>query len=238
MRNMRTKKAIVSIVLAIMFLTIACLGTAARNNQDNDYRNIHSITFVHYAKSSDTTNRPPFDDTEDDFKVLGLKLISALSYELNPSGSDLDESEVISVLQMSLATWDSETSFDLFDDTITITTGSSAIGDDKSTISWSNLGSSGIIAQNSLRYNKATGEIIESDVTFNSYYSWSTTGESTAMDLQNIATHEFGHNGLADLRSYKDFALTMYGRSGPGEIIKRTLGTGDILGIQAVYGSS
>jgi hypothetical protein len=78
---------------------------------------------------------------------------------------------------------------------------------------------------------------VESDVVFNTYYTWSTTGASSAMDLQNIATHEFGHNGLNDLKAPRDWALTMYAYSGLGETDKQTLGTGDILGIQKLYGS-
>jgi hypothetical protein len=57
------------------------------------------------------------------------------------------------------------------------------------------------------------------------------------MDLQNIATHEFGHNGLADLKPLKDAELTMYYASSLGETKKRSLGVGDILGIQALYGA-
>jgi hypothetical protein len=51
-----------------------------------------------------------------------------------------------------------------------------------------------------------------------------------------MATHEFGHNGLSDLRPPKDQELTMYAYSSLGEIKKRSLGTGDILGIQKLYG--
>jgi hypothetical protein len=72
---------------------------------------------------------------------------------------------------------------------------------------------------------------------FNTHYSWSTSGDSDKMDLQNIATHELGHNGLGDLRSPKDAELTMYAFSSLGETKKRTLGTGDIWGIQKLYGA-
>jgi hypothetical protein len=58
------------------------------------------------------------------------------------------------------------------------------------------------------------------------------------MDLKNIATHEFGHNGLNDLYMPPSIALTMYGYSGYGETDKQTLGTGDISGIQALYGGA
>jgi len=95
----------------------------------------------------------------------------------------------------------------------------------------------GVIAVNYLWYSPRTKEIVESDVIFNTYYTWDVTGASGAMDLQNIATHEFGHNGLDDLRPPKDWALTMYAYSSLGETIKQDLGVGDILGIQKLYGA-
>jgi hypothetical protein len=55
------------------------------------------------------------------------------------------------------------------------------------------------------------------------------------MDVQNIATHEFGHNGLDDLMPPKDWKLTMYAYSYKGEIDKRTLGYGDKLGWRELY---
>ena len=73
---------------------------------------------------------------------------------------------------------------------------------------------------------------------FNTYYTCSTDefcGEE-AMDLQNIVTHEFGHNGLNDLYMPPCTALTMYGYSDFGDIDKRSLGAGDISGIQELYG--
>ena len=38
-----------------------------------------------------------------------------------------------------------------------------------------------------------TGEIVESDVFFNSAFAWSTTGASDRFDLQSVAVHEIGH---------------------------------------------
>ena len=50
-------------------------------------------------------------------------------------------------------------------------------------------------------------------------------------------THEFGHwAGLADLYNSRDYWLTMYGYSNNGITYQRTLGRGDVLGLQKVYG--
>ena len=109
-----------------------------------------------------------------------------MTYEVNPIGSDLTDAEVLAALSSSLETWDLVIggSFELFDNTLTITTDTS--GDDgKNTISWADL-SDGVIAQNRLAYNLYTGEIVESDVTFNTDYLWSTSEScpDNKMDLK------------------------------------------------------
>lgn len=82
-----------------------------------------------------------------------------------------------------------------------------------------------------------SSEIVETDMKLNAYYEWSLSGEPGKIDVQNIVTHEFGHwCGLADLYIDADYWLTMYGFSNYGETHKQTLGSGDILGLQEVYG--
>lgn len=210
---------------------------------------IEKITFIHYAKSSGHS-KPVWDDTEveeDDFKFLvgGIKWFDTIFYEVSTYEMPgyLVPAVVRSKLEESLETWDDAVTdeffnAELFSDTIIITDGPVVSGDEKNTVGWGSL-NSGIIAVAYLRYNPATKEIVESDIIFNAYYAWSTDDESIdgAMDLQNIATHEFGHNGLNDLRPPKDGALTMYGYSDFGDIDKRDLGYGDILGIKKLYGS-
>jgi len=88
-------------------------------------------------------------------------------------------------------------------------------------------------------------EIIEFDIMFDTDFTWGYAGETSEtqlgntdiMDLQNIATHEFGHGaGLADLYDSRASEETMYGYSTYGETKKRTLYIGDIKGIQKLYG--
>jgi Matrixin len=86
--------------------------------------------------------------------------------------------------------------------------------------------------------SRVTGEVLEADTVFNKRYPWAIFANSPdcqsspeAYDLQNIATHEFGHwIGLDDLFDDSDKDLTMYGFGAGGEVKKRTLGTGDISG--------
>lgn len=87
-------------------------------------------------------------------------------------------------------------------------------------------------------YSRVSGEILEVDTLFNKRRPWAIFANSPecqsspeAYDLQNVATHEFGHwVGLDDLYDDSDRDLTMYGFSAGGEVKKRTLGTGDISG--------
>jgi hypothetical protein len=220
-------------VLMLLLLAVPVLATPSKKPASTP-PDIEKITFVHYAKSGHS--KPTWDDTEDDFRLIagGVKWPDTMVYEVNPSGSGLADPVVLSTLEASSETWDAETSFELF--APPTLTGATSVGYDKTNrVVWGAL-DPGIIAVNYLWYRPSTKEIVESDMVFNTYYTWGTTGADDAMDLQNIATHEFGHNGLDDLRPPKDWALTMYAYSDYGETIKRDLGTGDILGIQELYG--
>jgi len=168
----------------------------------------------------------------------GVKWFNTISYEVNPDGSGLENNPelVRSTLDASSETWDEETGFELF--YTPSLTEDSLIGYDKiNRIVWSDL-DPGVTAVTHLYIDLRTKEIVEFDIVFNIYYGWSVSDENDKMDLQNIATHEFGHNGLDDLRPPKDWALTMYAYSSLGETQKRGLGNGDILGIQELYGSN
>lgn len=82
-----------------------------------------------------------------------------------------------------------------------------------------------------------TKELIEFDIVFDIADPWSTDGAEGTFDIQNVMTHELGHTlVLDDLRSPKDGALTMHAYTWSGDSVKRTLGSGDILGIQEIYG--
>ncbi len=222
-------------LLLLCALVLAINGTAMAASKSDTPPNIEKVTFVHYAKSDDHS-KPIWDDTVSNFKLIagGVKWFSTITYEINPAGSGLSPELVRSTLEASSEIWDLQTSFELF--TSPTLTGNTLIGYDHiNRVVWGTL-NPGVIAVTYLWYNPASKQMVEFDMVFNNYYLWRTDGADNAMDLQNIATHEFGHNGLSDLKSSKDQALTMYAYSDLGETIKRTLGTGDMLGIQKLYG--
>ena len=86
-----------------------------------------------------------------------------------------------------------------------------------------------------LWYNTETFQIDESDIIFNIYYQWTTTGETGKFDIQGTVTHEVGHLlGLDDLYSLTDSSSTMYGYTSDGRE-SRTLDQDDIDGITILY---
>lgn len=97
---------------------------------------------------------------------------------------------------------------------------------------------SGAIAITRTWYYVNTGEVVESDITLSSNLAWSTTAPSSdcggvagTYDVQNIATHELGHQvGLIDLYGSADRDLTMYGYGTTTELKKDSLGAGDTNG--------
>jgi len=207
---------------------------------------LEKITFIHYAKPNDRSE-PVWDDTVDIYKFMfgGIKWAETMQYEVNIAGSGLKKAEVLKALGTSLDTWNDAiaeklSSFKLFDKLVPLKEDATpGENDEHNIVVWEDLSEiygANVIAVNSFWFNPALKVIVDSDVVFNSYYTWSTTGVYDAMDLQNIATHEFGHNGLNDLYMPPSTALTMYGYSGFGETDKQTLGTGDISGIQELYG--
>ena len=147
---------------------------------------------------------------------------------------------------VSLATqeWDKATTANLLSNfyypTVTGTKGAAVTLNGENAVFFADYSDSNVIAIASYWYSRATKEIVECDIMFNTDFQWGDAeADSRLMDLQNIATHELGHFfNLADLYGTTDTqkALTMYGYSWEGDTQKRTLELGDIAGIQKVFG--
>jgi hypothetical protein len=108
-----------------------------------------------------------------------------------------------------------------------------------------------VLAATSLIVDDATGEIVESDIFFNSEFDWSVSpaGENRRFDIESIAVHEIGHlNGLG----HSAIGETQLGSDGtrrvvaaetvmfpiayvPGNTTDRTLKADDVAGISDIY---
>jgi len=179
---------------------------------------------------------PSSDDsaTNPDFKLLPFHWYTTAKYWINPSNKySFSTSAVVAAITASANAWDAKTSADVFSIQGT-TAGSAGRFDGYNVVSWGAY-RYGVIAVTYIWYSG--DRIIESDTRMNTWFKWSLSGEAGKMDVQNIMTHEFGHwCGLNDLYNDNDYYLTMYGYASYGETYKQTLGYGDTLGLQAVYG--
>jgi len=153
----------------------------------------------------------------------------------NPFG--LTSSQVLAASNAGGNAWDAAVAADIFG---SMTQGGSASAirrqDFINQMGFKNLGGGGTIA---VTYTWAyqDGRAAESDAAFNTFFAWGVNGESNKMDLQGIATHEHGHTfgmGHSSTAS-QNSCLTMYPYGNYGQTYQRTLGDGDILGIDAIY---
>ncbi|MFO0753453.1 MAG: matrixin family metalloprotease [Thermodesulfovibrionales bacterium] len=159
---------------------------------------------------------------------------SSVTYYLNTLGGPSGASDA---LRAALQTWtEVNTSSFTFVYGGTNTSASCGVRDGSNMICFGAVTTEGVLARNLFWYSTSTGRIIDSDITFNTNYTWKTDGSSGAYDMQNVATHELGHSlSLADLYAAADSEKTMYGYSGAGETKKRTLDQDDIDGISYLY---
>jgi len=181
---------------------------------------------------------PSEDDSNEtgDYKLLPFSWNwTKAKYWINPKNRyGFSANEVVAAITAAANTWDSQTNTAVF--SYEGTTGRSpGKRDGYNVVGWGSY-RAGVIAVTYIWY--IGNRIIESDTKLNTFYKWSLSGEPNKMDVQNIMTHEFGYwCGLDNLYDNKDYWLTMYGYADYGETYKRTLGLGDIQGLQAVYGA-
>ena len=133
----------------------------------------------------------------------------SVTYYINPSGGPSDS---LTAIYYAMSTWTNVGSSN-FTFAYGGSTTSTAHGTNNgyNIIDFGGGLESGTVAENATWYYTSTGYLIDSDIRFNTSYTWDTTGSASAMDVQNIATHEFGHSlKLTDLYSTTDSDKTMY----------------------------
>ena len=160
--------------------------------------------------------------------------VPSASFFVNTSGSPAGS---LVALQNSMQTWsDVPTSSFVFLYAGATTSLSHGDFDGQNIVTFAPMGNTGVLAENNFWYNSVTGQLVDSDIRFNTTYSWSASGAPGLYDVQNIATHELGHSlALADLYGVTDAEKTMYGFGELGETRKRTLDPDDIAGIAHLY---
>jgi hypothetical protein len=155
-------------------------------------------------------------------------------YYINENTSDCSGEGA--AVQAADTTWDNVASADFYF-RYGGTTSTTAAGEDgENSVLWRDLGSSGPIAVCTIRWSADPHTIVEFDIEFNDFHTWSTTGAPGTYDVQSVATHELGHAlTLRDLYGSADSEKTMYGLGSPGETKQRTLESEDEAGISYIY---
>jgi len=107
-----------------------------------------------------------------------------------------------------------------------------------------------VLASTTLLIDEETGDLVESDIFFNSAFAWSVAenGESGRFDLETIALHEIGHFSGLGHSALGETELVDTGRRvlaadaamfpiafGPGNIANRILRADDVAGISDLY---
>ena len=168
-----------------------------------------------------------------------------INYVIDPDNPDnLTEDFIINAISAGAEEWDVHTNKNLFESYIIDYDSSwdSDAPDGKNELLFGDYSQDGVIAVaivwGYFGGRPSNRQITEFDILFDTDFIW---GDATinpeVMDLQNIATHEIGHGvGLADLYDTVCIDETMYGYSTEGDLKKRDLNSGDITGIQSLYG--
>ncbi len=250
--NMK-KYANIYVLLVLFVLTIdTALSVPNNDNSQADEHNpvitiedpvrgIVKAEFIHYEKdhqkNAETNSIVPGSGTcWGTFATWNNSI--PVSYVINPTNPQgLSSAFVTSAIYTSVETWDASTSKELFNDIYTINS-RARYGrlDGKNSIVFGSA-SPRTIAVTSTWYYPDTGQIVEFDTKFNTRYTWGNAeSDSRVMDLQNIATHEFGHGvGMDDIYDASCIDVTMYGYGDFGETYKRTLDPLDIEGLLSLY---
>jgi hypothetical protein len=255
MKNTSIKLAIFLVVILVLAPMLSLAKNNANISRDVDGTllplHIKYKAFVHYphpAKVGKRASLPPSctvtqDDQIPDYKAAGWY------FDTRPRVYHLNEATVpgsVGVQNIYSAVSNAWLAWRMADLEIVVSQGEGTYAtkpkyDGINLLAWGSV-PSGAIAVTYTWYNVVTGQQLESDTIFNSKLKWSHTPYSTdcggvagTYDVENIATHEFGHwIGLDDLYNSVDKDLTMYGYGFTAELKKDTLGWGDMEGANEV----
>jgi Matrixin len=199
------------------------------------------VVVMDSARAPATGGGTPVATTEgDDFKLQqgGLHWLTNETVEYAISGTE-EVAGGNTAIAAAATTWNafvSPTSFARNDGTGQ----TNPCTNSPNTVQWAAIdGAGGTVAATSVCYVVQTKEIVGFAMTVDNAEPWSIGGTPTTLDVQNTVTHEFGHvAGLGHVHPWKDGCLTMFPYVADGETQKRTLGLGDKLGMQDLYGST
>lgn len=240
------KKLLVALLVAALVATSSAAVASAKPDKPARPEKLDQVIFVHPVapdkpgKPDKPPGKPPKEEEPKDntyYELWGGYLDGTASYYINPSVNLATEGDPIAAVNDAVEAWDEVTADGLFDYAGTTTERWYEL-DEQNTVSWVKFIPRDYIAIAVMWYDPDTMIIWEFDIIFNTFHNWGIdpVKRDRAFDIQNIATHEFGHPvGLDDLYDEIYSELTMYGYSSKGETKKCSLEEGDVLGAQSLY---
>jgi len=245
------KRVLVALLVVALLVSSSAVAVSAKPDKPGRPEKLDQVIFVHPVAPDkpgkpDNPGKPPKDEEPKDntyYKLWGGYLDGTASYYVNPDVSLVTGGDPIVAVEVAAETWDAVTAAELFSYAGT-TTKNWYAEDGQNTVSWVKFVPRNYIAVVVIWYDSTTMIIWEFDIIFNTFHEWGIDpikedkDTIKAFDIQNIATHEFGHPvGLDDLYDEIYSELTMYGYSSKGETKKCSLEIGDIAGAQELYGT-
>ena len=242
------KKLLVALLVVVLFASSSAAAVGAKPDKPARPEKLDRVIFVHPVAPDkpgkpDNPGKPPKDEEPKDnttyYELWGGWLDGTAEYKINSDVNLVTEGDPIVAVNDAVEAWDAVTTAELFN-YIGTTEKRWYEEDGQNTVSWVKFVPRNYIAVAVMWYDPDTMIIWEFDIVFNTFHNWGIdpVKRDKAFDIQNIATHEFGHPvGLDDLYDEIYSELTMYGYSSKGETKKRSLEEGDIAGAQELYGT-
>ena len=178
------------------------------------------------------------------FISKGAKWEITEPYVLDPRNDDFSETLVANRISASLATWNTGAEFFTIFGAGALSTGltvDTSSPDGLNEVLFGDIDEPNVIASTIVWRTAGppqVREFVEWDMIFDDPgFMWGDAPNvnSNIMDLQNIATHEAGHAAGMAHPDNSCTEETMYAFATEGEIIKQTLNSGDITGINQLY---
>ena len=240
-----------SATVAVLVLVFALLASAAvaghAGKRPPGHRHAASgsfgrVLFVDHAKGS--PGPPQATAAATNFHVSNHPLGQSLTYALSTAGCSPACGGAASSVAAGFSAWSVSG--------LTITQSASAATNpctnQRNSVGWSAIdGAGGIVAETFVCVNLVNRRIVGFQTIFDSGDPWSSCGSvnacasaaSGAFAIAAVAAHESGHVfGLNHDHAPKDARLTMFYGIAPNDYGLATLGCGDRLGVNALYGTS
>jgi hypothetical protein len=237
--------------VAVVVLVFALLASAAvagqagkrppghRSAASGSFKRVH---FVDHAKGS--PGRPQATAAATNFHVSNHPLGQSLTYAISTAGCSPACGGAASSVAAGFSDWSVSG--------LTVTQSASATTNpctnQPNSVGWSAIdGARGILAETFVCVNLVTRRIVGFQTIFDSGDPWSSCGSvgacasaaSGVFSIAAVAAHESGHVfGLEHVRAPRDARLTMFFGIAANDYGLATLGCGDRLGVNALYGTS